>query len=248
MIKKAVIVAAGKSSRLYPRTLEQPKSLLPIILEPFEQSLIEKSIMHLRESGIDEIGVVVGYRHDMIKNLLKDQVTYIINPFYEHCNNLGSLWMARQFIGEDPFVYLHSDIVYEKEILLHVLSEINSRKQTDIELAVDFSAFDEESMKVRVDDQNFLIESNKEIPLQTAHGEWIGLAVFKNHQRFFEQATKDLLSPQSQYLNMYDTFSLTNICRETKIHCTSTKNSKWVEVDFEADYQKALKLFNPSKR
>ena len=168
--KKAVVVAAGISSRLYPLTLEMPKCLIKIN----SVTLLKRSILQLRKNGIDQIAVVVGFHRQKIIDAMKDipGIDFIFNPFFKETNNLASLGQARSFIEEDSFIYLHSDIIYEENILRKCLaSKPNS-------LVVDENSIDEEAMKVMLVGQK-LIESSKSIPLNKAGGEWIGMTLFK---------------------------------------------------------------------
>jgi len=235
-MKKAVIVAAGISSRLYPLTINLPKGLLKI----GQISFLQRSINILKENGIEQIAIVVGFEKEKILNSLDGNITYISNPFYKHCNNMGSLWFAKKFIGSDEFVYLHGDIIYKEEIFKNT-QNLFEQNSNDIELVTDFNFFDEESMKVRVDNKNYLIESNKQIDLKHASGEWIGLAFTRNPQNLFNCIEKIMFE---QGLNFYDTHAFTQLAREGyKVYCSSTENYSWVEVDFIKDYKKAEELF-----
>lgn len=237
MIKKAVIVAAGLSSRLYPLTLERPKGLLPV----GNEALLVRSVNLLKENGITDISLVVGYKYEMIREALGNQVNYIANPFYQHCNNMGSLWFAKQAVGDEPFVYLHGDIIYHKEILASVLQGFQTRSN-DIELVTDFKDNDEEAMKVLVDSNNYLLESNKEIPLDKAQGEWIGIALIRNSKALFA-SMEDIMFNQG--LNYYDTHSFTALAQNrSKVYCSPTNGLPWVEVDFLEDYERAKVLFD----
>ena len=66
-VDNAVIMAAGTSSRFAPLSYERPKALLEVKGE----ILIERQIRQLREAGILEIYVVVGYKAEQF-NYLKD--------------------------------------------------------------------------------------------------------------------------------------------------------------------------------
>ncbi len=237
MVKKAVIVAAGLSSRLYPLTTDLPKGLLNV----GDKGLLQRSINILKFYGIEDIAVVVGFEKEKIINSLGSQVTYIFNPFYKHCNNMGSLWFAKNFINNEPFIYLHGDIIYNEKIFE------NSKKHfdlnaNDIELVTDFDFFDEESMKVRITDQKYLIESKKEIDLKKAHGEWIGLSFIRRTKILFNYFEKIMFE---QGLNFYDTHAFTQMAKDGyKIYCSSTEKHPWVEIDFIYDYQKAKELFS----
>src|SRR5690554_1214088 len=234
-MKKAVIVAAGLSSRLYPLTEKLPKGLLPV----GEQSILSRSIAILKANGITDIAVVVGFRHQQIRDALGDTVQYILNPFYQHCNNMGSLWFARDFVGNQPFVYLHGDLVFAPEVLASSQEGFASRNN-DIELVTEFKDNDEEAMKVRVDPDNYLLESNKEIPLSQAQGEWIGMAWIRKTAVLFSRI-EEILTKEG--LNYYDTHAFTALARAgARVYCSPT-TEPWVEVDFQQDYQLAQELF-----
>lgn len=236
-IKKAVIVAAGKSSRLYPRTLDKPKGLLDID----GIQIIKHSLQKIESLGITEIAIVTGYKSEYFEAELGKNYQYIFNPFYEQCNNMGSLWFAKDFIQSDSFIYLHSDIMYDEEILTFAFQQHNQSNHP-ISLVVDFKETDEEAMKVRVTDNNLLLESNKEIAINDAAGEWTGIALINNSAEVLNQMQKDL---KEDGLNFYDTYSFTKMVKNgTVIKCIPTNNKDWVEIDFEEDFQNAIRLFS----
>ncbi len=231
-----MIVAAGISSRMYPRTKTTPKGLLPL----GETTLLGRSVKILQEMGIRKIAIVTGYLHQQIRDALGGDLHYIPNPFYRHCNNMGSLWFARSFVGEDPFVYLHGDIVYHRDILHSALDDW-AGSPNDMEMVTDFSHFDEESMKVRLDENQLLIESKKEIPLDEAHGEWTGIALVGNPGALFESIEEIMMSGE---LNHYDTSAFNLMARRGfRLHNIPTGDLPWIEIDFPDDYLRAREMF-----
>lgn len=84
----AVIMAAGTSSRFAPLSYEQPKGLLKVKGE----ILIEREIRQLREVGITDITVVVGYMREKFF-YLKDKygVQIVVNEDYYKYNNPSTL-------------------------------------------------------------------------------------------------------------------------------------------------------------
>lgn len=240
MIKKAVIVAAGLSSRLYPLTLTKPKGLLPV----GNQGLLERSIHILRKNNITDIALVVGFEKEQIMQQFGDSVTYICNPFFKQCNNMGSLWFAKAFVNNEPFVHLHGDIIYTEKLFSSSLNHFLSN-DNDIELVTDYSYSDEESMKVRCTSDYYLIESNKQIPLAQSAGEWIGITFIRRSQKLFS-CMEEIMFDEG--LNFYDTHAFTQMAQAGhKIFCPSTNDQPWVEVDFAHDYQKAKELFEKQK-
>lgn len=88
MLRNAVILAAGTSSRFVPLSQECPKGLLDVKGEV----LIERQIRQLKDAGIDEITVVVGYMAEKFE-YLKDKfgVKIILNEDFSRYNNTSSL-------------------------------------------------------------------------------------------------------------------------------------------------------------
>lgn len=232
MIRKAVIVAAGLATRLHPLTLSCPKSLLVIDGE----TLLARSVRLLRENGIVDIGVVVGYRAAMIADALGTQITCIPNPFYRHCNNMGSLWMARDFVADAPFAYLHGDLIYSERLLGDFLRNGGS-STASIDLLTSFGPVDDEAMKVRVDDDGRLVESSKSIPSTDAQGEWIGIAVMRRPRSLFRTLERHLLN---ESLIDYDTAAFTTMAKAGgDLRCLPSGDEPWKEIDTLEDWESA---------
>lgn len=95
-VDNAVILAAGLSSRFAPISYEKPKGVLKVRGEV----LIERQIGQLREAGIEDITVVVGYKKEYFFYLRKKYgVTLVNNDEYASRNNNGSLWRVRERLG-----------------------------------------------------------------------------------------------------------------------------------------------------
>lgn len=92
-VKRAIIMAAGVGKRMRPVTLDTPKPLVRVN----GARLIDTVIAGLRQNGIGEIYVVVGYRKERFQGLERDWpgVKLIENPWYDTCNNISSLYVAR---------------------------------------------------------------------------------------------------------------------------------------------------------
>ena len=93
----AIILAAGTSSRFVPLSFERPKALL----EVKEEVLIERQIRQLREAGVNDIVIVVGYKHEMFEYLIaKFGVSLVFNPDYAKYNNISSLMCVLDRLGD----------------------------------------------------------------------------------------------------------------------------------------------------
>ena len=94
-VDTAVILAAGSATRFIPLSLEQPKGLYEVRGE----RLIERQIQQLREAGIQDITVVLGYKKEMFSYLEeKYHVRLLFNPAYNVKNNIESLLVAKKYL------------------------------------------------------------------------------------------------------------------------------------------------------
>lgn len=86
--RNAIIMAAGTSSRFVPLSAERPKGLVEVKGEV----LIERQIRQLKEAGIDDIALVVGYKAEMFAYLHeKYGVEIVMNEDFTRYNNTSSV-------------------------------------------------------------------------------------------------------------------------------------------------------------
>lgn len=113
-VRRAIIMAAGKGERLAPVTLQTPKPLIRVN----GVRMIETILGGLRYNGITEIYIVVGYLKEQFLFLKKmyPAITFIENPYYETCNNISSLYVARNYI-EDSIILDGDQMIYNPDIL-----------------------------------------------------------------------------------------------------------------------------------
>ncbi len=95
-VNNAIIMAAGISSRFAPISYEYPKALLSVKGE----ILIERQIRQLKEVGIHDITVVVGYKKELFY-YLKDKysVNIVENPEYMVRNNNSTLYYVKDILS-----------------------------------------------------------------------------------------------------------------------------------------------------
>ena len=111
-----------------------------------------------------------------------------------------------------------------------------------MDLLVDFSETDDEAMKVRTDAGNNLIESSKNISVDDASGEWIGIAAIHQPWVVFDAIERHLMT---ESLTDYDTAAFTTLARnDDVIRCISTEGMKWREIDDAADLESARDMFS----
>ena len=134
-IKKAIIPAAGLGTRFLPATKAMPKEMLPILDRPTIEYIVEEAI----ESGIEDIIIVTGkgkraiedhfdHNFELEENLRKKEKYDLLEKInaatsvdihyirQKEPKGLGhAVWVARKFIGDEPFAVLLGDDIVRAE-------------------------------------------------------------------------------------------------------------------------------------
>ncbi len=113
-VERAVILAAGIGKRMNPVTLRTPKPLVKVN----GARMIDTIIRALYHNGITEIYIVVGYLKEQFSEVLKEYqgITLIENPYYATCNNISSLYVARDYL-ENAIILDGDQIIHNERIL-----------------------------------------------------------------------------------------------------------------------------------
>jgi NDP-sugar pyrophosphorylase family protein len=115
LVTKAVLLAAGRGTRMRGLTEDLPKPMLPVRGKPILQHIIEG----LREAGVERVLIVVGYRADVVQEFFGDgskfgvRVEYTTQVVQDGTGRVVDL--ARDFAGEDAFVLSYGDILIAPE-------------------------------------------------------------------------------------------------------------------------------------
>lgn len=229
---QAIIMAAGKGSRLGELTGGLPKSFLEIK----GKKLIEYNLDILDNLGVDEIIIVTGFMRDEFINLLKDRknVKIIYNPFYELVNVIGSFYIGMNELHDD-FLYLHADTLCDP----YIFGEL-AKFKSDINLPIDYKICDDEAMKVRELDGE-IVEITKKMNIKDAAGEFIGIAsIKKNVISDLKKAVESVLE-EKRFMEYFE--AAIQKVMDSKLYSVKAvpmKDFFWSEIDFVEDYERAI--------
>jgi choline kinase len=102
---KAIILAAGRGSRMKSLTDERPKCLV----ELHGKTLLDWQLESLREAGISEIAIVTGYKRELLVNR---ELVEFHNMRWAETNMVSSLACAEEWLQTEPCIVSYSDIFY----------------------------------------------------------------------------------------------------------------------------------------
>lgn len=234
-ISKAVILSAGKGSRLLPLTENRPKCLL----DCSGRSLLEWQLDALFAGGIEEAVIVTGFRSDLVDALVAARpdrrARTLYNPFYHVADNTGSVWMAREEMRQD-FLILNGDTLIGPDIVRRLIDNATA----PITVTVDEKpSYDDDDMKV-LRDGDRLLRIGKTIT--ECNAESIGFLAFRGQgPTVFVDAVDALMhGPEgvsSWYLKLIDQLAPLGI-----VSTVSIRGLEWQEVDFMADLDGAQVL------
>lgn len=121
---KAIILAAGRGSRMKSLTDEVPKCLVSLR----GRTLLDWQLNALREAGIDEIAIVTGYKRELLQTR---GLVEFHNPRWMETNMVSSLACAHSWLEQEPCIVSYSDIFFDAPAVLALM-------QSDAQLAVTY--------------------------------------------------------------------------------------------------------------
>ena len=125
-VQRAIVLAAGRGSRLHALTDDAPKCLTEIGGEP----LLERALHALGSQGITEAVIVIGYMGEMVRDRIGPRIAgvdirYVEAPDYATSNNIRSLWDARDYLDQD-LVLLEADVAFDPSVVGALLAHSGS--------------------------------------------------------------------------------------------------------------------------
>ena len=146
MIENALILAAGKGTRMWPLTENNPKPLLPIGGLP----IIERQIYELKKVGIKNIHILIGYQMKDISDKLKNGEKYGVNINYinqEEQKGTGHAVGQAKGVIEDRFYCINGDMIINAENLKNLNQDENNLAMmvTEVEDCANFGVVESQN-------------------------------------------------------------------------------------------------------
>jgi len=227
---KAVILAAGRGTRIENVTNGRPKCLID-----FDgRAILDHQIEGLWAAGVSEIGIVIGHKGELIVDHVErtfgddlDSFHFIENPAFATTNNICSLWLAREWAESADFLCLNADVLFHPDILLP------ERDGRLVSMIAD-PAWRDETMKVVIRNSD-VVKMSKGIPRSEYSATYIGITAFSRQiaPALFDEIGELIAEGQ---VNVFFNAAVQRLVdRGLRVGCKSTKGLPWAEVDDEAD-------------
>src|ERR1700754_2243037 len=229
---RAIILAAGRGSRLKEVTGDLPKCLAQI----GATTLLDRQLQSIKSAGIDEVIVVTGYRADLMRNACGQRARCVENKRYFETNSIYSLWLARPYLSAG-FVVMNGDVLFHPQLLAELLS---SPREDALLLSYSDPAapLGDEEMKVVVRD-GCVVEITKQIDGRLADGENVGVVKFgaSGAQLLADKLDRLIASGAERDWapRAFREFAL-----ERSLYAVSTRGLPWIAIDSPADYWLAI--------
>ena len=239
----AIILAAGRGSRLLPLTTDLPKCLLPI----GNTTVLGMQLDTLFANGVKTATVITGFNAHMVEAEVSarksgPKIKTLFNPFFQVADNLASCWMARKSMKRD-FLLINGDTLFTPELLQTILAAPKS----DIAVTIDQKGYyDGDDMKVTLDGTR-LTQIGKTLPLTETHGESIGMLRFMNDGSKIFRGELNRLMRTREGTKSWFLSAIHGLAQSGQhINTINIKGADWSELDTPEDYEVCRQLFGSS--
>lgn len=196
MIDKAVILAAGRGTRMRELTAQVPKPMIEVRGKPVLQRIIEG----LRDAGVRECLVIVGYHADTVRGFFGDGSRYNVTIQYTTQrvqDGTGRVVdLARNFVGNRPFVLAYGDILVDPSNYKRV---VDLPDEVEAILTVTCGEDVAKGGAVFLNDEMYLVDLREKPKPGESTSPWYNAGLYAFRPSIFEFTAKLKTSPRGEY-------------------------------------------------
>lgn len=230
---QAIILAAGRGSRMEDATYSNSKCLITVGGKP----IIQHQINMLRQSGIEDILVVVGYGAEEVEATIDGQAELIHNKDWDKTNSLYSLSLCSNHIS-GAVVIMNCDVLTHGMVLQRILDQPGNAFAYD-----STSGMDAEHMKIALCDGR-LTAMRKHLKKKHSCGENVGILSFDTEttQALFAETDAVLAGGNHQ---LWLASAVERIAQQSLVQAVDVADIPWIEIDYPEDLRHARRVIWP---
>lgn len=239
MIRDAVILAAGRGSRLMPYTKNRPKCMVLIGDRP----ILYYQLKALEKNGIRNITIVGGYREKQIqyyalKYFPHLNFNFLTNQNYSTTNDIVSLFVAKSHLGDNTLI-LDSDALLHPKIIEKLILFGKDA------VALRRGVVAREEMKVKLNPNGTIARISKTLDPKISAGEFMCISLFSG--RFLSALiyeTERLIQNKRNW-NMDREVAIEAVMKHQPLYAVDISEFPAIEIDFPEDLKRAEKEILP---
>lgn len=247
---QAIILAAGRGSRLGPLTDSQTKCMVKVC----GKTLIERSVESILDVGIKKIIIVTGYKKEGLTKHLKLKfpncdIKFVFSEDFYKTNNIYSLYVVKDLLIQDDTILLESDLIFEQDILSKLISD----PRKNLVVVDKFKNWhDGTVVKINQDQkiQSFIPKS--EFSYKDLIQYFKTVNIYKFSKDFLVNVYEPFLQAycrsfgRSEYYE--DVLRVIALIKNQSLEALVLKNEKWYEIDTVEDKENAEIIFSNPKQ
>ncbi len=231
---RAVIIAAGNGTRLWPSTNKTPKTLLPL----GNGTILSNIMSNLSAAGVDEFFIVIGFGGEKIREYLTEnnsfgyKILFVENNEYHKGNGISVL-AAKAALQNQEFILSMADHIVPFKAVKMVVESKAKQNLLLVDKRID-QIFDiDDATKVWIDDEK-IIKIGKNIPEYNA----IDCGIFRLNPRFF-----DAMSEQLKHDRDSISAAIEILIRNGDMNAVVMDSAaRWIDIDTPQAYDYAQKM------
>lgn len=237
---KAVILAAGAGSRLYPMTLNKPKCMVKVGGRP----ILDYQIRAYSVARIEEIIIVGGFKINQIKKYCEKikNIKIIENRDYQTTNNMYSLYLAKEELEGKAFLLSNGDVIFDPRIVIDLV-----RNKISNSIVCDKKSKNEKHMMISISDPGYVNDIDINIPSSIGVNSVSILKFSPRSSKLLFEEMSNVINKENN-LNVWFEIALQRLIKSKQLilYPFDVDAKRWIEIDTHEDLAIAKKYFRIS--
>jgi dTDP-glucose pyrophosphorylase len=195
-ITKAVLLAAGRGTRMRDLTADVPKPMIKVRGKPILLHIVEG----LQSAGIKDFLIIIGHHGEMVREYFGDgtcfglRISYATQTVQDGTGRVVEL--AREFVGADPFILHYGDILVDRQNYPKIVDLPNA---TEAIISVTRGEDVTKGGAVFLNDQMELVDLREKPKPGESTSPWYNAGLYAFRQSIFEFTARLQPSPRGEY-------------------------------------------------